>query len=195
MVILIAILIFSVVLHEVAHGYAADMLGDSTARYQGRLTLNPISHLDPIGSVLIPTLTYLGGGFIIGWAKPVPYNPYNISNKYGEAIVAAAGPATNFVIAVLAGLFIQFGGFGETTLMFLTQVALINVVLGVFNLIPIPPLDGSKILFQFLPYRFQEWRHSLERYGFFLVLIFIFILWEPVVQPIVFTLLRFIVGL
>ena len=108
-VFIIAILIMSVVIHEVSHGYAALALGDSTAKYQGRLTLNPLAHLDPVGSFLVPLIGYFFGGFIIGWARPVPFNPYNLRDqKWGEAIVAIAGPISNILLAVIFGLFIRF---------------------------------------------------------------------------------------
>src|SRR3989338_330219 len=112
----IAILVMSVVIHEVSHGYAALALGDPTAKYQGRLTLNPISHLDPVGSFLVPLLGYFAGDFIIGWAKPVPFNPYNLRNqKWGEAIVAIAGPLSNIFLATIFGLIIRFAlGYGLT---------------------------------------------------------------------------------
>src|SRR3989344_2638548 len=168
-VFIIAILIMSVVIHEVAHGYAALSLGDSTAKYQGRLTLNPLNHLDPVGSVLVPLLGYFLGGFIIGWAKPVPFNPYNLRNqRWGEAIVAVAGPLSNIAIALIFGLIIRYIGLTELTPI-LSFVVLINLTLAFFNLIPVPPLDGSKILFAFLPLHMDNVRRSLEQYGFFLV--------------------------
>ena len=177
----IAVLILSVVVHEVSHGWAANYLGDPTARLSGRLSLNPMSHIDPIGSVLVPLLLFFtNAGIMLGWAKPVPVNPYNLRGKYGEAIVAAAGPLSNIFLAVVFGLLIRAG---ETLLpaSFLhlaVSVVIINIVLAIFNLVPIPPLDGSKILFAFLPYHLQQTRESLERYGFFIVLIFIVFLWQ-----------------
>jgi len=179
----------SVVVHEVSHGYAALALGDPTAKYQGRLTLNPIPHLDMVGSIFVPLIGYFLGGFIIGWAKPVPFNPYNLrSAKWGEAIVAIAGPLSNIALAVIFGLIIRFASdFGFLSQSFLSLasfVVLINIILAIFNLIPIPPLDGSKILFTFLPYRWQHLRQSLERYGLILVFVFIFLLWQ-VMSPVV----------
>jgi Zn-dependent protease len=178
----IIILILCVVLHEVSHGYAADMLGDPTARYQGRLTLNPIAHLDPLGSVILPLLLVLTHSpFLIGWAKPVPYNPYNLRNqRWGEAIVAAAGPLVNILIAAVFSLIIRAGGqsFSLPTLTIMSTVVIINLILAIFNLIPIPPLDGSKILFSFFPYRLRQARFALERYGFILVLVFVFFFWS-----------------
>lgn len=179
----------SVVIHETAHGYAALALGDPTAKYQGRLTLNPLSHLDPVGSFLIPLLGYWAGGFIIGWARPVPFNPYNLRNqRWGEAIVAAAGPLSNIALALIFGLIIRFVvpnlALGPAAVSLLGFVVLINITLAIFNLIPVPPLDGSKILFAFLPLRFQTLRASLERFGLVLVLLFVFLLWRLII-PII----------
>lgn len=181
---IIVILIMSVVVHELAHGYSALWLGDSTAKYAGRLTLNPIKHLDPIGSVLVPLLLYiLPGNLIFGWAKPVPYNPYNLRNqKWGEAIVAAAGPLTNILIAVIFGLVVRLGaasGIFSTAFIDLASIVVfMNIILAIFNLVPIPPLDGSKILFSVLPYHMQRFRLILEQFGLILVIFFIFVLWR-----------------
>ncbi|MBU1179107.1 site-2 protease family protein [Patescibacteria group bacterium] len=195
----IAILIMSVVIHEVSHGYAAYLLGDSTAKYAGRLTLNPLNHLDFVGSFLVPMFTYLMGGFILGWAKPVPYNPYNLKNqKWGPAIVGIAGPASNFFVALVFGMFLRFSGY----LLFLPNsffdiaslVVFINLILAIFNLVPIPPLDGSKILFAVLPYSWREVQNFLERYGFFLLLFFIFFFWR-LLLPIMLFLFRIITNI
>ncbi|WKZ26375.1 MAG: site-2 protease family protein [Candidatus Paceibacterota bacterium] len=181
---IIVILIMSVVIHELAHGYSALWLGDSTAKYAGRLTLNPIKHLDPVGSVLVPLLLYiLPGNLIFGWAKPVPYNPYNLRNqKWGEAIVAAAGPLTNILIAVIFGLIVRlnvvFGVFPPAFTDLASIVVFMNIILAIFNLVPIPPLDGSKILFSVLPYHMQRFRLVLEQFGLILVIFFIFVLWR-----------------
>jgi Zn-dependent protease len=192
----IIILIMSVVIHEVAHGYVANLLGDKTAEYEGRLTLNPLKHLDPVGSLLIPLLSYQFGGFIIGWAKPVPFNPYNLRNqKWGEAIVAVAGPASNLIIALVFGLVIRFGqaSLPESFLAVSAMITFINILLAVFNLVPIPPLDGSKILFSILPFNSPA-RALLERNSLILVFIFIFFLWR-FVSPIVSVIFKFITGL
>lgn len=184
-IIIIAILIFSVIIHEVSHGLAAYRLGDPTAKYAGRLTLNPLNHLDPIGSVLLPFLLYIisiktGSGIIFGWAKPVPYNPRNLSDqKYGPGIVGAAGPLSNIVLALIAGVlmraFIIYGiGQGTYILNVLAAIVMINILLTVFNLIPVPPLDGSKLLFTFLPLS-EYTKATLEQYGFVFLLGLIFI--------------------
>lgn len=195
----IIVLIISVVIHEVSHGYVADKLGDPTARLAGRLTLNPIKHLDPMGSIFLPLLLGLssGGRFIFGWAKPVPYNPYNLKNhKWGEAMVATAGPLSNILIALIFGFVIRFGFESLTGPLFniLFIITMVNVVLAVFNLIPIPPLDGSKILFAFLPYRFQNIRFWMEKYQMILVLVVVFFLWR-LIFPVVPWIVSLITGL
>ena len=145
------ILILSVIAHEVAHGYAANSLGDPTARLAGRLTLNPIPHIDLMGSIILPALLVITGSPILfGWAKPVPYNPYNLKNqRWAEGLVAIAGSATNIFIAVLFGLIVRFGstiGFDSTALSLAASIAFVNLFLGIFNLIPFPPLDGFTAL-------------------------------------------------
>src|SRR3989344_58674 len=196
---IIVILKMSVILHELAHGYAALFLGDSTAKHAGRLTLNPVKHLDPVGSVFIPLILYIfSTGIIFGWAKPVPYNPYNLRNqKWGELIVAAAGPLTNLLLAIIFGLVIRFGinfGVSPAFINLGSSIVILNIVLGLFNLIPIPPLDGSKILFSILPLRFYEWRQRLERFGFIIVLFFVFFLWN-FVSPLIGWLFSLLTGL
>ena len=202
-IIQIAILIFSVVIHEVSHGLAAYALGDSTAKYAGRLTLNPFKHLDPIGSVLVPIVSYLFGGLIFGWALPVPYNPYNLRNqKFGPAIVGAAGPLSNLFLATVFGVLLRsLGAFASSewfaTLAnfqgILSYIVLINLVLAVFNFVPIPPLDGSKVLFAVLSYRYQHIQSWLEQYG--LVLFFLFIVFfSQAIFPVVRLLFRLATG-
>ena len=137
----LVVLIVSVIAHEVAHGYAADALGDPTARLGGRLTLNPIPHIDPVGSILLPSLLiFTQSPILFGWARPVPYNPYNLSNqRWGEMFVALAGSATNIFLAVLFGLLVRFGealGLGTTSVTFAAIIAFVNLFLGLFNLIP-----------------------------------------------------------
>ena len=168
------ILIVSVVIHEVSHGYAAYMQGDFTAYYQGRLTLNPLKHIDIVGSILVPIITSLAG-FPFGWAKPVPFNPYNLRNqRWGELLVALAGPASNIIIAIIFGLILRVGtSLPDSFATLAALVVLINIGLAIFNLIPIPPLDGSKILWGFLPFRFMRYRLALERYSFLIVILII----------------------
>jgi Zn-dependent protease len=193
----IVILIMSVVVHEVSHGYAADALGDPTPRLQGRLTLNPLKHLDLFGSVLFPALSYMVGGIIFGWAKPVMINPYNLkARKWGEAIVAFAGPLSNILLAVVFSMLIRFAsplGLSQAFVTFSMTIVVMNIVLAIFNLIPIPPLDGSKILFAILPARFMHIRMKLEQYGFMIVLLFI-IFMGSLLNPIINFLLNILVG-
>jgi len=190
----------SVVIHEVSHGYAASFLGDQTARYQGRLTLNPFKHLDPVGSFIVPAVAYFFGGFIIGWAKPVPYNPYNLKpSRWSEAIVAGAGPASNILIALVFGLLLRFSlltefAFAGPAFIQITSIIVsINIILAIFNLVPIPPLDGSKILFALFPEKFLEIRIFFEKFGFLLILFFIFFLWR-LVFPLVVWIFALITG-
>lgn len=195
----IAALIMSVVVHEVSHGYVADILGDSTARFSGRLTLNPVKHLDPIGSFLIPILSYFSAGFLFGWAKPVPYNPYNLKNqRWGELMVAAAGPLSNFLIAIVFGLIIRFSSeLGINSVAFLSlsaSIVFLNIILGVFNLVPIPPLDGSKVLFSILPAKLGYIQENLERYWPIALVVFVLFLWQ-FIAPVARFLFSFIVGI
>ncbi len=194
----IAILIMSVVIHEVSHGVAADMLGDPTAKLQGRLTLNPLKHLDPFGSVIVPVISYFFGGFIFGWAKPVPYNPYNLRpGRWSEALVALAGPVSNLFLAVLFGILLRFGinaGWSEGFVHITALVVFVNLLLMVFNLVPIPPLDGSKLLFALFPDKTFQLRGFFERYGLILVFFFIFFVWQ-FVSPVVYFLFHLITGM
>lgn len=199
---LIAILIFSVVLHEVSHGVVANALGDPTAKQAGRLTLNPIPHLDPIGSVLLPGLLILmsqltGGGIVFGWAKPVPVNPANLRDKkYGSALVSLAGPASNLALALVFGLALRFLPVAElhpALLVVFGYIVILNILLAVFNLLPIPPLDGSHILFTFLPRSFDSVKIFLSQYGMF-VLLFVIFFFFSFVSLVVDFLFRLIVG-
>jgi Zn-dependent protease len=153
----LVILILSVIAHEVAHGYAANSLGDPTARLAGRLTLNPIPHIDLMGSIVIPVLLiFTHSPILFGWAKPVPYNPYNLKNqRWGETLVAVAGSATNLLLALIFGLLVRFGlsiGFNQSALSLAATIAFVNLFLGLFNLIPFPPLDGFTALRSALPW-------------------------------------------
>jgi len=176
------VLIFSAVLHEVAHGYEAERLGDDTARNAGRLTLNPLKHLDPFGSVIMPLLLFIatGGAFFFAAAKPVPYDPRHLKNpRAGSAKIALAGPLTNLVIAAVFGILIRIFivlPVSPLFIMLLAIVSYLNILLAIFNLVPIPPLDGSRVLFAALPQTEATFRaaYALERWGLFLVLIFVF---------------------
>jgi|SRR3989344_502673 len=193
----ILVVLFSIVLHEVAHGAMANHLGDPTAKNLGRLTLNPFKHLDLFGSVLLPLMTFFIGGFVFGYAKPVPYNPNNLSDrKYGPARVALAGPLTNIAIAILFGLVIRFLPLGLMSLDFSTLLGFIvtmNLVLAVFNLMPVPPLDGHWLVLTFVPNRFAQFKENYQRFGFFLFILFI-LYGFPIVLPIVFWMFHFITG-
>lgn len=200
-IIFIVILLFSVILHEVAHGVVADWLGDPTARYAGRLTLNPIPHIDPIGSILLPAvLLLLHSPFVFGAAKPVPVNYQNLRNfKRDMILVALAGPATNFILAIIAAMvFRLFPNMSATGQNLFEEVVLLNIVLGVFNLIPIPPLDGSKILASILGYfdrHIMYWILELERFGFILIFILLFTgIFDSFLLPIVSACVKFLIG-
>ena len=189
----IIILIMSVVLHELSHGYAAVALGDPTPRLQGRLTLNPLKHLDPVGSVLVPIVTSFFG-FTFGWAKPVQWNPYNIRNRRtGEFLIALAGPACNLLIAVVFGLIIRFAPVSAAFVQISAYVVLINITLALFNLVPLPPLDGSHILFALLPPKYSNVRAVIERYSIFFLLIALFVIW-PLVSPLIYILFNALTG-
>lgn len=175
----IVILLLSVIIHEVMHGVVALYFGDTTAQRAGRLTLNPIPHIDPIGTLVLPAVLILTGSPIVfGWAKPVPVNPLNFTKfKPGELWTSAAGVISNFILALLAaGLFhltLPFASF--PVLQILTYATHINLILAVFNLIPVPPLDGSKILMTLLPNDLAKEYISLERYGVIILLILLLI--------------------
>jgi Zn-dependent protease len=203
----IVVLILSIILHEVAHGYVADWLGDPTARYSGRLTLNPLPHIDPIGSVILPGILLLSHSpFVIGWAKPVPYNPYNISNRrWGEALVAGAGPLTNILLALVLGQLVHFAaplGLSSDFLFLCAKAVQVNLVLAIYNLIPIPPLDGSKVLRALLPYegrmafaRLEQSAYALGPVGLIAVsLVAIYLLW-PLIAGLVDTLFALMTAL
>lgn len=198
MIFSLIIILFSAIIHEYMHGWMADYLGDQTARDQGRLTLNPLAHIDLWGSILMPLLIFTGtgGGLIFGYAKPVPFNPYNLKDqKYGIAKVALAGPLANLVTALFFGLTLRLiPGLNIIMSSFLTVIVQINLVLLVFNLVPIPPLDGAKVILPFLPYNWQMKFLQWERFGFTLVLLFIFFGF-PLIIPVISFLFRLIVGI
>lgn len=189
------IVIPSAIIHEYFHGWVADQLGDPTAKHLGRLTLNPLAHIDMWGTFLMPVLLLLlsGGSFVFAYAKPVPYNPYNLRNqKWGPALVALAGPFANLLVAVVFGLLVRFYPVSNFSAI-LSIIVYVNILLAIFNLIPIPPLDGSKVLYAILPSHWAMKLASLERYGLIFVLLFIFIAFQAIV-PIIFWLFEVIVG-
>jgi len=188
------ILIFSIILHECAHGMVAERCGDPTARQAGRITLNPIPHLDPIGSILLPGIMILvslvtGSGFIFGWAKPVPINPYNLNDPKRDMMwIGLAGPAANFAVALFLALVFRLlvtsASLGATILFY--GVAL-NLMLGFINLIPIPPLDGSRILSGLLPEQYAYKLSRIEPFGFMILII---LLISGLLSPILMLVLR-----
>lgn len=180
------VIIPSAIFHEYMHGWVADRLGDPTARYAGRLTLNPLVHIDPWGTIIMPLvlLVISGGSFLFAYAKPVPYNPYNLRDqKYGPLLIAIAGPGSNFFLAAIFGILFQLLPVGTMTPFLLTIIAA-NIGLGVFNLVPIPPLDGSKVLFAFLPDSLYRLRATLEQYGFIILIVFI-LMFAQILSPII----------
>ncbi len=195
----IIVLIMSVVIHEVAHGFMAERFGDKTARFAGRLTLNPIPHLDLFGSIILPALLVLTNApFLFGWAKPVPYNPGNLSNrKWGTVAVASAGIISNFAIAILFGIIIRLSAglsMPEGFYFITSIIVVVNLGLAIFNLVPIPPLDGSKMLFSLLPYSYSSLVSKIEEYSLVLLLAFI-IFFSQYLYPILVFLFQFLTGL
>lgn len=186
-IIYILILLMSVVIHELAHGYAAYALGDPTAHLQGRLTLNPLKHLDWFGSVLVPAFLIIAGSpFLLGWAKPVPFNPYNFKRfrRWGGALVAAAGPVSNIALALvtiaLGKLITLLVGDATVALQIIRMTVTLNIALALFNLMPVPPLDGHHILFALLPDRMEGLKIQMRRYSLiFFIIVFLFI-WPPI---------------
>lgn len=187
-------LVAAVDIHEFAHAFVADKLGDPTPRINGRLTLNPLAHLDPIGTIALLL-------FRIGWGKPVPIDPFNLKDpRRDSALISLAGPASNLILAAVLASTLRLPGVIQIPLLpvIILPLIILSVGLGVFNLIPIPPLDGSKILFGFLPTDLAvEWEKNLNRYG---LLILIFLLFpffgnEPLVSIIVWPIINFILGL
>ncbi len=169
-------ILISITIHEFSHGLAAYLQGDMTARDAGRLTLNPIAHMDLFGSLILPGLLILSKApFLIGWAKPVPYDPSRLRNlRYGSFLVGIAGPLSNTILALIGGLALKYFypllGAHNFLVLFLAQLLLINVVLAVFNLIPLAPLDGSKILFGLLPPRYEYISQKLDIYAPYILL-------------------------
>ncbi len=196
----LAVLLISVIIHEVSHGLMALRLGDETAKLAGRLTLNPIKHLEPVGSFLVPLILLITRSpIILGWARPVPYNPMLLHKdyKYGPLKVALAGPASNIVVAIITALVIRLGaGFlNPTTIAFLDFVVFLNVLLAIFNLVPIPPLDGSKVVAAFLPPRTAIAFEQIGFFGLFLLLfLLIFAGGIGIIYSLTFNAFQFLVG-
>ena len=202
------VLLFSVVIHEVAHGMVALMLGDPTAKYEGRLTLNPLKHIDPFGTVILPLLLlsvsiFSGTGpALFGWAKPVPYNPSHLRNpRRGAAIIAVAGPAVNILIAIIFAVLVRVVvpvgivplGYVQTLLGAFAAIVLTNLFLAVFNLIPVPPLDGSKVLAVFLPGAWMHGMRLMQQWGPFL-LVFVILFLVPLVRGVTLFFFRLLIG-
>jgi len=189
------IIVPSAIIHEYAHGFVADKLGDPTARYAGRLTLNPKAHIDMWGTIIMPiALSILSAGqFLFAYAKPVPYNPYNLKNqKWGGAMVALAGPMSNLLLALSFAAVIRLTPVSALT-EFLLIIVYANILLMVFNLVPIPPLDGSKVLYALLPPGNEKIIYFLEKNSFIILLVFIFFLFD-LLFPIINYIVNFLVG-
>ena len=184
LIIVIIIIVGSVILHELSHGLVAYWLGDSTAKDAGRLTFNPVKHIDPFMSILVPVVLYILRAPVFGGAKPVPVDYRNLKwNEWGMALVAIAGPLTNFLLAFITFLIGHFSGLlygasGELAEFIFTEIVFINLGFMIFNLIPIPPLDGSRVLYAIAPDGFRNILSNIERYGFILVYLMIFLFGE-----------------
>ena len=182
-------IIFAITVHEAAHGYVARYFGDMTAQYLGRITLNPLKHIDPVGTIILPALTVMLGGILFGWAKPVPVNFSNLRNpKKNMMWVALAGPFSNLLMAIFwTFLYARLQFFPDSFILFLSAMALagiqINLILMVLNMLPIPPLDGGKVAVSLLPYPWSSYVENLERYGLFII---IFLLFSGVLGNILF---------
>jgi Zn-dependent protease len=219
-------ILLAVILHEVAHGWVANRRGDPTARMMGRLTLNPLSHIDPVGTILIPIFLLIAtkGGFVFGYAKPVPVNFMNLRRPKEDMIwVAGAGPATNMLLAAGCGLLFRLiltinpslilhlrpgagpSGWSDLTAIVLVPLLLMlleavkwNVVLAVFNMIPIPPLDGGRVMVGLLPDRQSAAWASIEPFGFFIIIALVFLdpfgFWSQIISPIIINIMMWIVG-
>ncbi|MBL7141492.1 site-2 protease family protein [Patescibacteria group bacterium] len=189
------VIVLSAIFHEYAHAWTAYQLGDPTAKNEGRLTLNPLVHLDPIGTVILPLFLLFTSGMFLGWAKPVPYNPHNLRDlKYGTLKVAIAGPLANLLIALVLGLILRFFSgpilaYSATLPVFLGLIIYVNIFLALFNLLPFPPLDGSKIFADLFP---NQWRHLMQlgMIGIFIALFIAFFILSPIANFI----FRLIIG-
>ena len=186
-------IIFAITVHEAAHGYAAKYFGDMTAHYLGRISLNPLKHIDPVGTIILPALTVMLGGILFGWAKPVPVNFSNLRDpKKNMLWVALAGPLSNLLMAIFwTFLYARLQLFPDSSVFFLQEMALagiqINLILMVLNMLPIPPLDGGRVAVSLLPYPWSSYIENLERYGLFII---IFLLFSGVLSSILFPLIN-----
>jgi len=196
----IAILIMSVVIHELAHGWAAYYYGDNTAKFAGRLSINPIKHLDLFGSIIVPiTLVIINAGFLVGWAKPVPVNERNFTKrKEGLFVVSLAGILANLLIALVFTVILRIGISMEINnagfLMITSTIVFMNLILAFFNLMPIPPLDGSKILLSLIPGNTSRIEYLFDKYGLLVAIFFIIFVWDKIV-PVVFWLYKVFTGI
>jgi Zn-dependent protease len=197
-VITIAVFIIVIVAHEFAHGYAAYKMGDNTAKQAGRLTLNPIKHLDLVGTIILPAVLMLMGSPVIGWAKPVPVNPYNFKNpRKGMFLTSLAGPGANFCLALVFAAILKLDLVSSGSLggVFLLSGLYISLILGIFNMMPIPPLDGANIVASILPPRYAQTFMRIERYGFIIILGLLYLgVFNKVLIPILKVLVRLLVG-
>lgn len=210
LIVIVPPFVLAVILHEITHGWIAEKLGDPTARNAGRLTLNPIPHIDLFWTILMPALLYISVGFIVGGAKPVPINPLNFKNpKRDMALSSLAGPGVNLLMAVLFAFLLRAilplletitpAALWDLTALPVTLMlgagVVINVALAVFNMIPIPPLDGSRIVFWLLPDKLAVYFYQLERFGFIiLILLLSFRILGAVIWPIILYILYFLLG-
>lgn len=193
-------IILAITVHEYAHGWMAFKLNDYTAKSMGRLTLNPIPHIDPIGTIAVPAILFFTSGFLFGWAKPVPINYNNLSDKKNGVLkVSLAGPASNIIMAFIWGIIAYLGLFVLDSEIIISMGAIgvfFNLLLAIFNLLPIPPLDGSVILRQFLPYKYKHTYDQYEHLGLFLVIaLMLFGFFSLVVLPIINLIISFFPGM
>lgn len=188
-------LVFGLTLHEFAHGLMAHYLGDRTAADEGRLTLNPFAHIDPFATLLLPLALLLAHLPVFAAAKPVPFNPYRVRyGRWGAALVALAGPATNFLIAIFFAAWSHLFVLNSVSATVIGAMVIVNVALGVFNLIPFPPLDGSRLLYAVAPEGLRELMDSIERMGFIVILLFMLVGYQYI-APAVANVTMFIVTL